>query len=246
METLTAKNKYGTYCIPTSSRQNASAKCLLNGGVWEPETIDFIKKYCTHDLIHAGTYFGDMLPAFSEINKVWAFEPRKENYECALKTIEMNKLTNINLTNAALGEEAKTVEFMIERDGKVLGGGSKVIDRSTAHAGDQELGRMGKEHKSIKVPMVTIDDTIPHDSDISIIHLDVELYELIVLHGAVDTIKRCSPFLILETHWGDINDTYKGSDRTNPELLEFLSSLNYKRYTKEKIHRENTVWKRNI
>jgi FkbM family methyltransferase len=232
MKTVTAKNKYGTYCIPEASKHRASSRKLLKGMVWEPETINFIRKYCNHDLIHAGAYFGDMLPAFSKLDKVWAFEPSELNYKCALKTIEMNGLTNIHLMNVALGEESKPdANLMIARDGKVLGGGCKVIDRGP-QAKNQELGKMGKTHKTTKVPMVTIDETIPTDREISVIHLDVELYELLVLRGGIETIKRCSPYLILETH------------RSNPELKEFLTNLSYKRYTKEKTHRENSVWKR--
>lgn len=234
MKTVTAKNKYGRYCIPDKSKQNISAKELLRGNVWEPETINFIRSYCDRDLIHAGVYFGDMLPAFSEIDKVWAFEPNETNYECALKTIEMNNLTNVNLMNVALGETSKTVDLMIERNGKTVGGGSKVIDRSTPHAANQELGRMGEYHKTVKVTMVTIDDVVPQDREISIIHLDVELYELLVLYGAVNTIKRCSPILILETHLA------------NPDREKFLEDLDYELYTKEKTHHENTVWRRKI
>lgn len=229
IKTVTAKNKYGTYHIPAISKHNISARTLLKGDVWEPETINFIRSYCTHDLIHAGTYFGDMLPAFSEIPKVWAFEPNKVNYQCALKTIESNGLTNITLMNVALGEESKTVTLMTERDRKALGGGSKVLDRSS-RAKNQEVGRMGKVHKATQVPMVTIDETVPSDRDISVIHLDVELYELFVLLGARQTLERCSPYLILETH------------RPNPELERFLQKLGYNRYTKEKTWKENTVW----
>jgi len=232
VKTVTAKNQYGTYCIPAASKNRASSKKVRSGKVWEQETIDFVVSYCKHDLIHAGTYFGDMLPAFRNIHKVWAFEPNTENYECALKTIEINNLQNVNLTNAALGEEAKTATLMVERDGKTLGGGCKILDRGPL-AGKQELGRMGRTHKSVKVPMVTIDQAVPRDSIISVIHLDVELYELLVLRGGIETIKKHSPFLVLETH------------RPNPELQNFLSDLGYSRYTKEKTWKENSVWKRN-
>ena len=233
MKTIIAKNKYGTYCIPSVSRNRVSAKRITNGQVWEPETIDFIRKYCQHDLIHAGVYFGDMLPAFKMINKVWAFEPNGVNYQCALKTIELNNLTNVSLMNVALGEESKIVDLMVERDGKILGGGSKVIYRGP-QSGTQELGRMGKKHKTVRVSMTTLDSIIPQNSQISIIHLDVELYELMVLKGAIDIIKRCSPFLILETHRLD----------QNQELQQFLADFDYKQYTKEKVHKENTIWRR--
>lgn len=230
MKTLTSKNEYGTYCIPDSSKHRISSKKILKGLVWEPETIQFIIKYCEHELIHAGAYFGDMLPAFSKIIKVWAFEPCKENYECALKTIEMNGLTNITLINKALGETSKTAKLMVERNGKVLGGGSEICNPDLSTLNRKAF--LKKQYKSTKVQMTTIDETIPKDSKISVIHLDVEGYEPNTLHGAVNTIKRCSPFLLLETH------------KLTPKLKTILTELNYIQYTKEEIHCANTIWRR--
>jgi hypothetical protein len=84
----------------------------------------------------------------------------------------------------------------------------------------------------VEVPMVALDDVIPNDSKISVIHLDIELYELLALHGAKEIIKRCEPFLILETH------------KSNPDLMKFLEEIGYEKYNKEKVWRENTIWRK--
>ena len=44
-----------------------------------------------------------------------------------------------------------------------------------------------------------MDDAIAQDRHVSIIQLDVEFHELEVLRGALATISRCRPILILET-----------------------------------------------
>jgi hypothetical protein len=79
-----AYNKYGGYCVPLASRYRVAARKILAGEVWEPTTIEFLMSYGSHgDIVHAGAYFGDFLPALSRScapgAKVWAFEPNPEN-----------------------------------------------------------------------------------------------------------------------------------------------------------------------
>lgn len=223
LDYITAKNKYGKYCIPTSSKHRISSKTILKGEIWEEETIDFILSHSKFDLIHAGAYFGDMLPAFSsKFEKVWTFEPNKENYECAINTIQWNNLSNVYLTNAALGKSASIAILTIERNGKKLGGGSYIINQTS----------QSNQYETVNV--ITIDETIPEDRFISIIHLDVEHYELLALQGALKTINRCSPKLILET-----------KPKVNPNLQQFLDQLNYK-LTGTLHCGVNTIWEKKM
>jgi Methyltransferase FkbM domain len=46
---------------------------------------------------------------------------------------------------------------------------------------------------------VTVDETVPSDRKVSIIQLDVEGFEKPALAGALMTIQRCKPIIILET-----------------------------------------------
>jgi hypothetical protein len=101
-------NKFGGFCVPASSQHRPAAHAILTGRVWESETIEFITTRCGDgDVVHAGTYFGDFLPALSKAcrpdARVWAFEPNTENYRCAKITIGLNGLQNVVLTNAGLG-----------------------------------------------------------------------------------------------------------------------------------------------
>lgn len=219
---LLAENKYGRYCVPKNSKHRLAPKAVLKGEVWEQETIDFILSHCDQDLIHAGAYFGDMLPAFSTLQKVWAFEPCKENYDCAIETIKLNHISNVHLVNAAVSNSTGTSVLMTRKPNqkKDLGGASRIVKNTTA------VGRT----ESIKT--VTIDKTIPDDRVISIIHLDVEGHELFALKGAKNTIERCSPILILETK-SDIK----------PNLRLFLKELRYK-LIGTVYHDVNSIWKK--
>ncbi len=187
-------NEHGGYCVPLSSIHRPATQNILSGKVWEPDTIEFMAKHCgTGDLIHAGTYFGDFIPVLSRAcalnSKVWAFEPNPESYRCALITIALNNLNNVEITNAGLGSQEGSKSMLIaDETGKALGGASTIIEAD-----------IKVKKPIVMVKILKIDDVIPTDRKISIIQLDVEGFEQPALAGAIATIKRCKPILILET-----------------------------------------------
>ena len=191
---IIAQNRYGFYCVPRRSAHRSSAKAALQGRVWESATVEFLRHNIgAGDVIHAGTYFGDFLPALSARlgpgGTVWAFEPNPENYHAACLTCRINRLSNVVLRNAALWGRACTRRIRV-KDGNVsLGGGSRLVGVSEACP----------EADQLEVPAVTVDDVIPPDRHISLIQLDVEGSELEALSGARQIIKACKPLLLLET-----------------------------------------------
>jgi FkbM family methyltransferase len=189
-----AYNKYGGYCVPMSSYWRPAPQRILNGEVWEPDTIEFLISQCGDgDIIHAGTYFGDFLPALSRCcdprSKVWAFEPNPENYRCASIGIYINCLRNVELKNAGLGAHRGSLSMLIlDEAGKSLGGISRLIDAS------DEI----YDERSIAVDIVTVDEIVPADRQVSIVQLDVEGFEKAALIGSLATIRRCKPLIVLE------------------------------------------------
>ncbi len=189
-EWLSAQNRYGHYCVPKSSAHRPAARRILNGMVHEPRTIRFIRQHCgTGDVVHAGTYFGDFIPGIASglgpQALLWAFEPVKENYLCAQGTVNLNKLDNVHLHHAGLGSK-KGVLAMVTTDkqGAALGGGSRIA--------------VGNRQNTVPVNILCIDDVIPENRQVSVIQLDVEGQELPALQGAIKTIARCRPILVLE------------------------------------------------
>jgi FkbM family methyltransferase len=188
---MIAYNKYGGYFTPLSSQRNPAVQKIFSAKVFEPETVKFMIKNCgTGDIIHAGTFFGDFLPgisnALSKESKVWAFEPNIENFRCAQITCLINNLKNVNLHNVGLGAHKSTVKMLVETESGIgLGGMSKIINET-------------KKGRTIDVEINLIDETVPKDRQVSIIQLDVEGYEKEALSGALETINRCKPIIILE------------------------------------------------
>ncbi|HXS72717.1 MAG TPA: FkbM family methyltransferase [Rhodanobacteraceae bacterium] len=186
-------NKYGGYCVPWSSRHRPAAQRVLAQEVYEPQTIEFMCAHCADgDIIHAGTFFGDFLPALSRAvargSRILAFEPNMENYRCARITVEINACANIMLGNAALGAGAEELQLRtVDSECTPLGGASHIIDG----------GLTDMDHTQ-PVRVVTIDSTVEPGRPVSIIQLDVEGYEKEALSGALETIRRCHPIIILE------------------------------------------------
>ncbi|MEP4148373.1 MAG: FkbM family methyltransferase [Halioglobus sp.] len=186
-------NQYGGYCLPESSLHRSAARRVLRGDVYEPATLEFMRAHCGEgDIVHAGTYFGDFLPALASgcgaNSEVWAFEPNPENYRCAQITCLINALNNVHLQNAGLGDElAELYMRTVDTDGRSMGGKSRIIAQE-----DYD------EARDEKIRITCIDEAVPVDRNVSIVQLDVEDHEKAALTGALQTIKRCLPILILE------------------------------------------------
>jgi FkbM family methyltransferase len=167
---------------------------VLRGDVWERQTIEFMRaNTCGRDVIHAGTYFGDFLPGLSSAasGTIYAFEPNSENFTCAEWTTVLNSLQNVRLHHAALGESNSERLMQVAQNGHALGGLSHIVASSSAPDG------RGGDFEDITT--VRLDDVLPPDADVGIVQLDVEGFEEPALKGALQTITRCRPIMILET-----------------------------------------------
>ncbi len=211
-----------TFFVPKYAAHRPAIKAFLKGTPIEPKTYVFVKEFFKQidgSMIHAGTFFGDMLPSFSEsVNgTVYAFEPVLENYVLAKMCIEVNKLENIQIQNCALSDKFSNLYMSIFREG------------SGGHAGGASSVTENKE-------IGTICSSIPIDSlnckDIALIQLDVEGHELIALEGAKKTINNFRPVIAIEDHKFTCDDFLKSLDyehiKTIPGLKIWSPSENDK------------------
>lgn len=198
------ENKYGKYHVPKGLENRPASKAVLSGSVYEPDTIAFMCKHAGDgDIIHAGAFFGDFIPALSKSlapdARLWAFEPSPNNFESAEKTVVLNGLKNVTLTNAALSNQNGQIHFLTHKpNGDPLGGVSKFVEEDGPGV--------------TKVQAVMLDFTVPLDRKLSILQLDVEGHEKPALKGAYHLIHRWKPILILE-YFGQeqwITRTFRG------------------------------------
>ena len=210
------ENEYGQYYIPENHEHRDAVKKTINGQVYEKETLEYISSIYPEgtSIVHAGTFFGDMLPFFSKLvgsNNVWAFEPVSLNYEYAIQNIALNNLENVNLFNYALSDSTCSLLMLTSIKGKQCGGGSRIVANSK---------KINCEYEYVEG--ICLDDLLKNNSEsISMIHLDVEGHEIQALKGAKKIIEKHKPILILE-----LNNEEK--------LNEYLYKMGY-----EKIDRKN-------
>lgn len=193
---VTAENEYGRYAVPRSSAHRTAARMVIAGEVYEPDTIALIRRECGQgDVVHAGTFFGDFLPGLSSGlapgARVHAFEPNPDSYECARTTLELNQIDNVSLHWLGLGPESGRGDLItINAQGVPRGGASRIV-----REGETVLGGS----VTVEVPIDSIDARVPADRTVSVLQLDVEGHEEAALSGAVHTIERCRPLIILES-----------------------------------------------
>lgn len=184
------------YFVPKYAFHRPAVKDLLNGKLYEPDTHDFVGEFFASfngSMIHAGTFFGDMIPDFSKVvqGKVYAFEPVFENYALAKLCLNANDLNNVILINAALSDDFCNLYINTnEGDGRHAGGASMISD------------------KGIICAAINIDRL--HIEDLVLIQLDVEGHELIALTGAQSTIKKCRPVIAIEDNNNNCSEYLNG------------------------------------
>lgn len=172
------------YFVPKYALHRPAVRNLLSGRLYEPQTHDFVRglfQSFTGSMVHAGAFFGDMIPNFSKFvsGSVYAFEPVLENYILAKLCVENNSLENVILMNCALSDGLCNLHINTnEGGGRHAGGGSTISNKGAICAA------------------VSIDQL--YIKDLVLIQLDVEGHELIALTGARETIKRSRPVIAIE------------------------------------------------
>lgn len=178
------------YCVPKYAETRPSAITILNKKYYEYDThvmMKYILEETGQNALHAGAFFGDMIPNFSASCKglLYCFEPVLENYIIAKQCIEKNNIQNVVMVNAALSDKAGTAKFRtISQQGFHMGGWSHYTEDP-----------IGSNYSQI-VTMLPIDD-LNIDNPI-VLHLDLEGHEEQALAGAKKTIEKYQPILLIE------------------------------------------------
>lgn len=164
---------------------------MLSGDYNEPETHDFVGFLLDESqervvVLDVGANIGEMVIDFSghaNVTRVIAFEPNPACAAAIDKSLALNGRTNVTLVRKAASAESGTAYFHLEPG---LAVSSSLMD---AHSGD-----------SITVETTTVDQECSDISADSVMIIDVEGAELLVMRGARDFIRRNGPVIIFEHH----------------------------------------------
>ncbi|WP_053076756.1 FkbM family methyltransferase [Caenimonas sp. SL110] len=129
--------------------------------------------------------------------KVVAFEPVSENAQLLLRNLALNKVSNVQLIEAAVADRVGTASF---EDGQ-----------------SPSQGRLGTGGRS--VPVVTLDGLLASGAIPvpQVIKMDIEGAESLALAGARGLLSAHRPKLLLSTH----------GYQQQAQCLEFLHALGY-------------------
>jgi FkbM family methyltransferase len=219
-----------SYFIPGYATHRPACKNLLKGKLHEPRThklVDLVMRYRPGNMVHAGTFFGDMLPSFSAKcpGTVFAFEPVLENYILAKLTVLENNLGNVLLSNSALGSAYAISSIEVANENGTHKGGSSTVRSQIVSDAQHQL-----------VTILPI-DSLPHEN-LTLFHLDVEGFELQALAGAERIIQKNKPVLLLEDNLNNCRDFLQNHGYTHLGSTPSIAAYAHSNDAAEGLRRE--------
>lgn len=184
---------------------------------WEPENTALINRYAKPGTTvldigaHIGTHTIGMANAVGPTGKVYAFEPSKKIYRELCMNAALNHAGNITPIRAALGRKPGVISVVASTFPNNEGSSFVIHDAR----GDN------------KAAVIRLDDL--HLENISFIKIDVENMEGEVLAGAIETIKKNRPTLLVEIqgNWNRAQELCENTDALRQETFDRLRSLGY-------------------
>jgi len=220
------KTYQGKFCLEKQSKDWIK-NLLKKGWIWEKHVVQSILRFSRKGSTvvdigaHIGTHTVSMSKAVGEKGTVIAFEPQIKIYQELLVNLELNQLTNVRANLTALGSRFGYIKMDAPK-----------------------LGNEGSVGFSIGLPksgniveLRTLDSY--NLNNVSLIKMDVEGVEDMVLAGAKKTILRNKPVILIEItgHTTDIPvDKSNTKELVRRELLsrkkkkgtiQFLKNLGY-------------------
>jgi len=169
-----------------------------------------------------GAFVGFYTQRLSQLSgatgEVWAFEPVPETFSMLSYVVRDLSLNNVRVFNLALSDSDGGAVMEIPRyrhGGETLWGARIVSNRSASN------------RRAIPIKIRTLDSMLSGDASRRRVHfmkLDVEFHELHTVCGAINTIRRHHPVILME--WLATSDPAN----SRPKLLHMLEAQGYKAF----------------
>ena len=206
------------YKIMAYPKKGTLTRAVIRRGYWERmETRAFIQ-YLQPDtlVIDAGANFGHYTLVASKFvgnsGKIIAFEPSANTFQLLQSNIKMLANQNVIAVQAGLSDNNGEMSLCI--DGSNPGGHSYSKDNVRKKGGDQTT-RVYSLDEYLHSNHIT--------SPVSLIKIDVQGFEVKVIHGAMRTILHDRPVVFCEV----TPEAAKNSGDDVLELLNFFKKANY-------------------
>lgn len=198
--------------VPNTTRTKRSAvvRQHLKNGTWERHISKILYDHAepNTNVLDIGAFIGTHTLALADIKnkgngKVYSFEPQPWACNNIKESIKKNKIKNVKLFNVALSNENGYIQFCSDRTG-----GSTICT--------EKQKKLNTWDDVYKIKMKTLDSL--NIKNISIMKVDVEGHEMAVLEGALNTIQREKPKILIEI-WN--------RERRKKEFMAFMKKINY-------------------
>lgn len=155
-------------------------------------------------------YFSLLASTIIKTGTIRAFEPAPQPYENFKKSISLNNIKNIKLSNVCVGNRNGVAEFYVSFHSDVSG------LKETPYQ---------KGNKIIKSKMITLDNYCKENKirKIDIVKIDTEGAEKNIIFSSGNVIKKFHPKMIIEF----CNKTAKSYGYHPNEIYDFLTKLGY-------------------
>ena len=149
--------------------------------------------------------------------KVYSIEPNPKIFNFLLKNIQLNKLSNIESFNVALGDSEGETNFS-----------DNISDA---------INLVLNTNEGIKTKITTLDKLIPQDTTIDLLKIDVIGYEKFVLIGSKNILKntKCVHFPVIRKQFQNFGYDYQ-------EIFDLLKNNGFELYG---FSKEKEIWKIN-
>ncbi len=214
--TLTTNDGVTMICDPEDERTVPLE--ILNFGDYEMPEMRMIRKFLNKNsvIIDIGAnvgWYSLSLSKYVPHGSIMAFEPMPSIFEHLKKNIELNNIVNIRAQNIGLSDKPGILGFY--------------YDPKFSAATSLRNLHENRKKKKIRCRVRRLDDFILRTtSRIDLIKCDVEGAELFVIKGALETLKKTRPVLLLEMlrKW-----SAKFGYHPN-EIIDLLGSIGYHCY----------------
>jgi FkbM family methyltransferase len=222
------------------NKEDVIQKTLLNGKQWSSKILELLKSRMKQKghFVNVGAHIGTItLPMSKFASRVSAFEPFPKTFDHLKKNVELNKLSNVDIYNMALGDKHESVFFMDDNNDRLKNnnGGMHVFTSNDLITGERSASIAKIENLGIvSMPL----DNMNLDK-IDLMLVDIEGMEDKFLIGAKQTLEKDLPDLVIEI-WNDDKRKEENIIITRQQIIDKILSFGYNKV--EKIDDEDFLF----
>lgn len=183
---------------------------LRDGNIWESHLQEIMQKYIKpgSTVIDIGAHMGSHTVFMSKIagnqGQVIAFEPQNKLFSELVMNLKLNECRNVTVCRCAIGQHISQIQME---------------PASPGNEGGTLIGSGGDIAQMITLDSLKL-------KNVSFIKIDVENFEEEVLQGAITTIDKNRPYILIEI-MGNYNNNIPDRDAKTKKVISLLEGMRY-------------------